>query len=202
MLKRVVRRALGARGKRAPSKTPTRTAPSVPPATTAPPTTPPAAPKAAAPEPTPKTPQPKTPPPASSAGSIAARIASGSQTVAMPAVSATSGASGGETEQLNTTDTGDAYWGAIDNESSRAKARGETLLIDQWECISCGTCVENTDAVFLLPDDAKAVVTQQYGDMALVQDAIDACPVTCIHWDADPNAFEQLNDAEGRPTNG
>ena len=38
------------------------------------------------------------------------------------------------------------------------------------------------------------------GDHALIQDAIDACPVTCIHWSADPNEFEQLNDSAGKPT--
>ncbi|MCB9780149.1 MAG: ferredoxin [Alphaproteobacteria bacterium] len=73
------------------------------------------------------------------------------------------------------------------------------MIIDQWECINCGTCVENTDHVFGLPDDAKAVVLAQEGPMDLIQDAIDACPVTCIHWTDDPARFEQLNDAEGNP---
>jgi len=59
--------------------------------------------------------------------------------------------------------------------------------------------VENTDAVFILPDDAKAVVIRQQGDMTLIQDAIDACPVTCIHWSGEPTEFEQLNDAHGDP---
>ncbi|RME27607.1 MAG: ferredoxin [Deltaproteobacteria bacterium] len=72
-------------------------------------------------------------------------------------------------------------------------------MIDQWECINCGTCVENTEHVFVLPDDAKAVVISQEGPMDLIQDAIDACPVTCIHWTDDPSQYEQLNDAEGRP---
>jgi ferredoxin len=57
--------------------------------------------------------------------------------------------------------------------------------------------VENTDAVFQLPDDSKAVVVRQEGDMTLVQDAIDACPVTCIHWTENPDEYEQLNDADG-----
>jgi len=114
-------------------------------------------------------------------------------------VKATSGGSASEVEdqELHHAEDGTPYWGAIDNESSRAKADGQTLVIDQWECISCGTCVENTDAVFVLPDDAKAVPYRQEGDMELVQDAIDACPVTCIHWSDEPNQFEQLNDAQG-----
>lgn len=92
---------------------------------------------------------------------------------------------------------GVAYWGPIDNASSRARAAGQKLVIDQPECISCGTCVEQTDVVFVLPDDAKAVPKAQEGPMDAIQDAIDACPVTCIHWTADPGQFEQLNDVSG-----
>lgn len=93
---------------------------------------------------------------------------------------------------------GVAYWGPIDNPSARAKAAGKTLIIDQPECISCGTCVEQTDAVFVLPDDSKAVARVQEGPMDAIQDAIDACPVTCIHWTDDPNKFPPLNDETGR----
>jgi len=103
----------------------------------------------------------------------------------------------GAADDIRTAEDGTQYWGEIDNESSRARAAGDTLVIDQWECIACGTCVENTDAVFVLPDDAKAVAYRQEGNMELIQDAIDACPVTCIHWTDEPDQFEQTNDAEG-----
>ena len=99
---------------------------------------------------------------------------------------------------INYAADGVAFWGLLNNESSRARAAGMKLIIDQWECISCGTCVEQTDEVFVLPDDAKAVPLKQEGPMDLIQDAIDACPVTCIHWAESEDAFEQLNDAEGR----
>lgn len=92
-------------------------------------------------------------------------------------VSAITGAVG-----LNHAGDGEAYWGPLDNESSRAKAAGKLLAIDQWECISCGTCVEQTEQVFVLPADAKASPIAQDGPMDLIQDAIEACPVTCIHW--------------------
>jgi len=92
---------------------------------------------------------------------------------------------------------GIAYWGALDNASARAKAAGKTLIIDQPECISCGTCVEQTDAVFILPDDSKAVARKQEGPMDAIQDAIDACPVTCIHWTDKPDQFTPLNDEQG-----
>lgn len=92
---------------------------------------------------------------------------------------------------------GSAYWGPLDNASARAKAAGKKLIIDQPECIACGTCVEQTDLVFVLPDDAKAVPKEQEGPMDAIQDAIDACPVTCIHWTDNPAQFEQLNDVTG-----
>ena len=180
MLKRVVRRALGARGNRQSSEPTARTAPAASGETSVP--------------------EEATAPPVNhKPDSIAARIARGAADSTLPAISATSGARSAESADIHKGADGRPYWGPVNNDSARARARGETLLIDQWECISCGTCVENTDAVFVLPDDAKAVVKQQQGDMTLIQDAIDACPVTCIHWSADPNEFEQLNDATGKP---
>ncbi len=115
-----------------------------------------------------------------------------------PAAEAAARAMAGR-DMINTADDGEKYWGDVDNESARAKAIGLTLIIDQWECIHCGTCVENTEQVFGLPDDCKAVVLSQEGPMELIQDAIDACPVTCIHWTDNPDEYEQTNDAEGRP---
>lgn len=88
--------------------------------------------------------------------------------------------SGGE--GLNVAPDGVAYWGPVDNESSRAKAAKRVLTVDQVECIACGTCVEQTDKVFYLPDGDKATPIAQDGPMDLIQDAIDECPVTCIHW--------------------
>jgi ferredoxin len=91
-------------------------------------------------------------------------------------------------EGMNVGQDGGQFWGPVDNESSRARATGLALTIDQNECISCGTCEENTDQVFLLPEapagqeEDKAEVLAQEGPMDLIQDAIDACPVTCIKW--------------------
>ncbi len=98
-------------------------------------------------------------------------------------------------EGLNTSDDGATFWGPIDCESSRAKATGLVLNIDQELCISCGTCEENTDAVFYLPneEDAKAEVLAQDGPMDLIQDAIDACPVMCISWLGDGELPERVS---------
>ena len=65
------------------------------------------------------------------------------------------------------------------------------LTIDQFECISCGTCVEQTDKVFYLPADGKATPIAQDGPMDLIEDAIEACPVTCIHWVTPEQAVER-----------
>lgn len=94
-------------------------------------------------------------------------------------------------EGLNVAEDGGKFWGPVDNESSRAKAAEKLLTIDQWECISCGTCVEQTDKVFYLPGDAKATPIAQDGPMDLIQDAIEACPVTCIHWVTPDEAAEK-----------
>jgi ferredoxin len=85
-------------------------------------------------------------------------------------------------EGRNQASDGTEFWGPVDNESSRSKAVGQVLTIDQWECITCGTCEENTTRVFEVPSDDKARVLAQDGPMDLIQDAIEACPVTCIHW--------------------
>lgn len=94
-------------------------------------------------------------------------------------------------EGLNVAEDGEAYAGPLDNESSRAKAAAKLLVIDQFECISCGTCVEQTEKVFYLPADGKATPIAQEGPMDLIQDAIEACPVTCIHWVTPDEAVER-----------
>jgi ferredoxin len=51
------------------------------------------------------------------------------------------------------------------------------------ECISCGVCVDTVPTVFRFDDDTKAEVFDPAGDTeAAVQEAMDLCPVACIHW--------------------
>lgn len=105
---------------------------------------------------------------------------------------------------LNTAEDGTQFVGPVNNESSRAKAEGLVLSIDQHECISCGTCVEQTEDVFYLGEDdksgeeVKAEVLKQEGPMDLIQDAIDACPVTCIEW-MDQDELGDVHSAGGIP---
>ena len=60
------------------------------------------------------------------------------------------------------------------------------VSIDEDECIGCGTCEEICPQVFRL--DAKTekaeVIQPQGGPENLIQEAIDNCPVDCIHWDS------------------
>jgi ferredoxin len=59
------------------------------------------------------------------------------------------------------------------------------VYIDEEECIGCGTCEEICDEVFKLNEDTdKAeVIKPEGGPQDLIQEAIDSCPVECIHWE-------------------
>jgi len=61
---------------------------------------------------------------------------------------------------------------------------GKTVWVDQDECISCGLCVDNLPDVFRFADNGKAEVHAPAGapEDAIQQEAIDICPVSCIHW--------------------
>jgi ferredoxin len=91
---------------------------------------------------------------------------------------------------MNTAEDGMEFWGPFDNDSARSKASDRVLTVDQDECISCGTCEENSSTVFFLTDD-KADVLAQDGPMDLIQEAIDACPVMCINWIEESEVEEQ-----------
>jgi ferredoxin len=56
--------------------------------------------------------------------------------------------------------------------------------IDTSECIGCGACVDVCPAVFRLNDDAVCeLVREDATDLQCVQEAIDTCPVECLHWE-------------------
>jgi len=56
--------------------------------------------------------------------------------------------------------------------------------VDQDECISCGLCVSNVGGVFRFNDDGKAECFDPSGasEQEIQSEAIDVCPVSCIHW--------------------
>lgn len=60
-----------------------------------------------------------------------------------------------------------------------------SVYIDEDECIGCGSCVEICPEVFEMDSDTdKAVVIKSEGGPEdEIQEAIDTCPVECIHWE-------------------
>jgi len=55
--------------------------------------------------------------------------------------------------------------------------------VDKAVCISCEMCVNMVPNVFRMGDDGFAEVYDANGASEKdIQDAIDSCPVNCIHW--------------------
>jgi ferredoxin len=55
--------------------------------------------------------------------------------------------------------------------------------VDQDECTGCGLCEEVCPEVFQLNEDDVAEVHDPEGaPEEQIQEAIDSCPVECIHW--------------------
>jgi len=60
----------------------------------------------------------------------------------------------------------------------------KTPVVDQEECISCGLCVEVCPGVFRLNDrDVSEVYNPTGAPEGKIQEAMDSCPVQCIHWE-------------------
>lgn len=57
-------------------------------------------------------------------------------------------------------------------------------VVDQGECVGCGNCEEICSEVFQLNDEGVAEVQDPQGATEdKIQEAIDSCPVECIHWE-------------------
>jgi ferredoxin len=56
--------------------------------------------------------------------------------------------------------------------------------VEQDEYISCGLCIENVPNVFRFADNRKAECYDPKGSSEdeIEKNAIDVCPVSCIHW--------------------
>jgi len=61
----------------------------------------------------------------------------------------------------------------------------KTPYVDKEECISCQLCVTNLPDVFRMDEDDKAECYNPTGatEEEIQLNAIDVCPVTCIHWE-------------------
>ena len=57
-------------------------------------------------------------------------------------------------------------------------------FVDQEECTGCGLCEEVCPEVFRMnEDDVSEVYAAEGASEDKIQEAIDGCPVECIHWE-------------------
>jgi len=59
-----------------------------------------------------------------------------------------------------------------------------TPVIVEDECIACGACAESCPEVFTLNESLGFAQVMNPGGASedKIQEAIDVCPVNCIHW--------------------
>lgn len=59
------------------------------------------------------------------------------------------------------------------------------VFIDEEECIACGTCVELCPDVFQMNEEIEkaVVILPEGGPKDCIEEAIESCPVSCIHWE-------------------
>jgi len=62
--------------------------------------------------------------------------------------------------------------------------RQKGVFVDEITCIGCKHCALTARNTFYIePDLGRARVANQNGDSEdIIQEAIDTCPVNCIHW--------------------
>lgn len=66
----------------------------------------------------------------------------------------------------------------LDDSSSK-----DHVFVDEFSCIGCKNCANVAPEVFKIEEDfGRARVYKQCGKCDLVQQAIESCPVDCIHW--------------------
>ena len=74
------------------------------------------------------------------------------------------------------------------------KLAEKAVWVDEARCIGCQYCVHVASNTFKVDEcHGRSRAMRQDGDsMDLIQEAIDTCPVDCIHW----VEFEELDDLE------
>lgn len=61
------------------------------------------------------------------------------------------------------------------------------VIIDEGACVGCGSCEALCPDVFVMNDHgtAEAIAEATDANMADVKEAMNMCPMKCIHWDED-----------------
>lgn len=73
--------------------------------------------------------------------------------------------------------------------------REKAVWVDESVCIGCRYCANVCPNTFLIePEFGRSRAVRQDGDSTRhIQEAIDTCPVSCIHW-VDYEQLEQLRE--------
>lgn len=56
------------------------------------------------------------------------------------------------------------------------------VWVDREECIGCGLCVSLAPGVFRFEDGKSMVYDPAGAEVRTIQECIDGCPVSAIHW--------------------
>ena len=77
--------------------------------------------------------------------------------------------------------------------------REKAVWVDESACIGCQYCVHVATNTFFVDEDyGRARVIRQNGDnLEVVQEAMDTCPVDCMHW-VDFEDLERLDASLNR----
>ncbi|HET9870417.1 MAG TPA: ferredoxin [bacterium] len=63
------------------------------------------------------------------------------------------------------------------------KKLNRNSYVDQAECTGCEACVITAPKVFrMTPTGLSEAFDPQGSPESLIQEAMDGCPVSCIHW--------------------
>lgn len=59
------------------------------------------------------------------------------------------------------------------------------VYIDEDECLGCASCEEICAEVFQLNEETEKaeVIRPEGGPEDLIEEAMEACPAECIHWE-------------------
>jgi ferredoxin len=59
------------------------------------------------------------------------------------------------------------------------------VFIEEEECIGCESCAEVCPEVFWMDEMKKKAeaISPEGGPMGCIEEAMEACPVSCIHWE-------------------
>ena len=58
------------------------------------------------------------------------------------------------------------------------------VIVDEEVCIGCETCTEICPEVFRMDEikEKAEVIQSEGGSESCIEEAMEACPVSCIHW--------------------